>query len=106
MLKVIKENDIKPEEIEKATITTIARACDILFDPHKYRPESRETADHSLPYCLAAAIVDRQISTASFSDEKLRDPRIWAVIDKIKGEASLRELGDTRPSSRLRSSHN
>jgi 2-methylcitrate dehydratase len=89
MLKVIRENDIRPEQIEVATITTIARACDILFDPHKYRPESRETADHSLPYCLAAAIVDRQISTASFSDEKLKDPRIWAVIDKIKGEASL-----------------
>jgi 2-methylcitrate dehydratase len=89
MLKVIRENDIVPEQIESATITTIARACDILFDPHKYRPESRETADHSLPYCLAAAIVDRQISTASFSDEKLKDPRIWAVIDKIKGEASV-----------------
>ena len=89
MLKVIKENDIRPEQIESATITTIARACDILFDPHKYRPESRETADHSLPYCLAVAIVDRQISTASFSDEKLKDPRIWAVIDKIKGEASV-----------------
>ncbi len=89
MLKVIRENDIKPEQIESATVTTIARACDILFDPHKYRPESRETADHSLPYCLAAAIVDRQISTASFSDEKMKDPRIWQVIDKIKGEASL-----------------
>ena len=89
MLKVIKENDIKPEQIQSATVTTIARACDILFDPHKYRPESRETADHSLPYCLAAAIVDRQISTASFSDEKLKDPRIWQVIDKIKGEASV-----------------
>ncbi|MEW5795967.1 MAG: MmgE/PrpD family protein [Candidatus Zixiibacteriota bacterium] len=89
MLKVIRENDIKPEQIETATVTTIARACDILFDPHKYRPESRETADHSLPYCLAAAIVDRQISTASFSEEKLKDPRIWAVIDKIKGEASM-----------------
>ena len=89
MLKVVKDNDIRYDQIESATVTTIARACDILFDPHKYRPESRETADHSLPYCLAAAIVDRQISTASFSEEKLKDPRIWAVIDKIKGEASV-----------------
>jgi 2-methylcitrate dehydratase len=70
-------------------VTTIARACDILFDSHKYRPESRETADHSLPYCIAAAIVDRQITTQTFSDEKLKDPRIWQVIDKIKGEASV-----------------
>lgn len=88
-LKVIKDNDIKPEEIEQVTVTTIARACDILFDPHKYRPESRETADHSLPYCIAAAIVDRQITTQTFSDEKMKDPRIWQVIDKIKGEASV-----------------
>jgi 2-methylcitrate dehydratase len=88
-LKVIADNDINYDDIEQVTVTTIARACDILFDPHKYRPESRETADHSLPYCIAAAIVDRQITVDTFSDEKLKDPRIWEVIDKIKGEASI-----------------
>ena len=88
LLKVVTENDIAHDKIEEVTVTTIARACDILFDPHKYRPESRETADHSLPYCLAAAIVDHQITTQSFSEEKLKDERIWGVIDKIKGEAS------------------
>jgi 2-methylcitrate dehydratase len=89
-LKVITDNDIKYDDIEQVTVTTIARACDILFDPHKYRPESRETADHSLPYCIAAAIVDRQITTDTFSDEKLKDPRIREVIDKIRGEASVK----------------
>jgi 2-methylcitrate dehydratase len=87
-LKVVREHDIAYDQIEEVKVTTIARACDILFDPHKYRPTSRETADHSLPYCIAAAIVDRQVTTQSFSDEKLKDPRIWAVIDRIKGEAS------------------
>jgi len=88
-LKAITKNDIKHDEISEVIVTTIARACDILFDPHKYRPESRETADHSLPYCIAAAIVDRQITASTFSDEKLKDPRIREVIDKIKGEASV-----------------
>ncbi len=88
VLNAIKNNDIKYDDIDSVTITTIARACDILFDPHKYRPESRETADHSLPYCVAAAIVDGKLTTQSFSNEKLKDPRIWEVIDKIKGEAS------------------
>ena len=87
-LKVVTNNNITYDQIDSVTITTIARACDILFDPHKYRPESRETADHSLPYCIAAALVDHKITTASFSDEKLKDPRIWQVIDKIKGVAS------------------
>ncbi|MEA3297493.1 MAG: MmgE/PrpD family protein [candidate division Zixibacteria bacterium] len=87
-LNVVRGNNISYDQIEQVTVTTIARACDILFDPHKYRPESRETADHSLPYCIAAALVDHQITTNSFSDEKMKDKRIWAVIDKIKGEAS------------------
>ncbi|GJQ61824.1 MAG: MmgE/PrpD family protein [Melioribacteraceae bacterium] len=88
-LKVVTGNNITYDQIEEVTITTIARACDILFDPHKYRPESRETADHSLPYCIAAALVDHKITTNSFSDEKMKDPKIWEVIDKIRGEASL-----------------
>ncbi|UCH65672.1 MAG: MmgE/PrpD family protein [Ignavibacterium sp.] len=87
-LKVVTNNNISYDQIETVTLTTLAQAYDILFDPHKYRPESRETADHSLPYCIAAALVDHKITTQSFSDEKLKDPRIWEVIDKIKGEPS------------------
>jgi 2-methylcitrate dehydratase len=82
-LNVVRSHDISFDQIEEVTVTTIARACDILFDPHKYRPESRETADH-----FAVALVDHQITTNSFSEEKLKDKRIWAVIDKIKGVAS------------------
>ncbi len=87
-LEVMKKNNIDYKDIKEIRITTIARAVDILFDPHKYRPESRETADHSLPYCIAAAVVDGKITPQTFSEEKLKDPRIWEVIDKIKGEAS------------------
>ncbi|RJP64148.1 MAG: MmgE/PrpD family protein [Ignavibacteriales bacterium] len=88
-LKVVTKNNISYDQIDSVTLTTLAQAYDILFDPHKYRPESRETADHSLPYCIAAALVDHKITTQSFSDEKLKDSRIWEVIDKIKGEPSI-----------------
>ncbi len=88
-LEVIHKNKIDYKDIKEIRITTIARAVDILFDPHKYRPESRETADHSLPYCIAAAVVDGKITPQTFSEEKLKDPRIWEVIDKVKGEASV-----------------
>ena len=87
-LKVVTKNNITYDQIESVTLTTLAQAYDILFDPHKYRPESRETADHSLPYCIAVALIDHKITTQSFSDKKLKDPRIWEVIDKIKGEPS------------------
>lgn len=87
-LNVVTKNNITYDKIDSVTLTTLAQAYDILFDPHKYRPESRETADHSLPYCIAVALVDHKITTQSFSEEKMKDPRIWEVIDKIKGEPS------------------
>ncbi len=87
-IKVMINNNLNYDQIEEVKVTTLAQAYDILFDPAKYRPESRETADHSLPYCLAVAIVDKKVTTESFSDEKLKDPKVFEVIDKIKGEPS------------------
>ncbi|MFC1480917.1 MmgE/PrpD family protein [Candidatus Neomarinimicrobiota bacterium] len=87
-LSLVKEHDIKPEDIDEVVITTIARAADILFDPHKYEPTGRETADHSLPFCIARAILDRRITTQTFDEENISDPRLKDVIYKIKGEAS------------------
>lgn len=89
VLKAMTEYNLDYKDIQEVKVTAFAQAYDILFDPAKYRPESRETADHSLPYCLAAAIVDKKITTNSFSQEKLQDPRILDVIDKIKGEPSI-----------------
>jgi 2-methylcitrate dehydratase len=88
-LNAMINNNLTYKDIKEVKVTAFAQAYDILFDPAKYRPESRETADHSLPYCLAAAIVDKKITTQSFSYEKLKDPAIYEVIDKIKGEPSL-----------------
>ena len=42
------------------------------------------TADHSLPYVIAVAAVDGNVLPEAFSDEKLRDPRIWELLPKIK----------------------
>ena len=87
-LQAVMEHDIQPEDIEEVRVTTIARARDILFDPAKYEPKSRETADHSLPYCIARAILDRKITIRSFDEEQLQDPRLKTIIHKIKGVAS------------------
>ncbi len=88
VLNAMISNNLEYSDIKEVKVTCFAQAYDILFDPTKYRPESRETADHSLPYCMAAAMVDKKITTDSFSDEKLKDPRIFEVIDKIIGEPS------------------
>jgi 2-methylcitrate dehydratase len=49
----------------------------------KWRPTTRETADHSLPYVVAATLVDGGFSDAVFAPARLSDPRILALADKI-----------------------
>jgi len=83
-LDLIKEHDLKPEQIAKVHIRSLARAADILADPSKYDPRSKETADHSLPYCIAAAIADRKVTPVQFTPEKINDPQIRAQLRKVE----------------------
>ena len=83
-LKICEANGIQAEDVAQITIRSTARAADILADPSKYEPETKETADHSLPYIVAAAVADRNVTPLQFTDEKIHDPRIRSVIGKVK----------------------
>src|SRR5262249_105915 len=49
-----------------------------------WNPESRETADHSLPYVVAAALVDGALTRHSFNDNRLWSPELRALLQKIE----------------------
>ncbi|MFZ0797663.1 MAG: hypothetical protein WAM98_07735, partial [Terriglobales bacterium] len=84
MLDLVKTNDLRPDQVEKIQIRSLARAADILSDPSKYDPHTKETADHSLPYVIAAALVDRQVTPAQFEMKKIMDPTIRAQLKKVE----------------------
>src|SRR5438093_7927079 len=84
MMKTIKENNIKAGDVKEIKVEVIARAADILGDPHKYRPTSKETADHSLPYCMAVDLVDGMVTPLQFREERVRDQSLIPIMDKIK----------------------
>jgi 2-methylcitrate dehydratase len=57
-----------------------------------YAPISRETADHSLPYIVASAVLDGYVRTDSFSPSRVLEPaRQTFVAEKVKAapEAAL-----------------
>jgi 2-methylcitrate dehydratase len=83
-LQIVKDNHLAPEQIEQILIESIARAADILSDPAKYDPQSKESADHSLPYCIAAAVTDGMVTPKQFKDERLWDARLRAQMKKVK----------------------
>jgi 2-methylcitrate dehydratase len=83
-LDLIKDNDLAADDVERVHIRSLARAADILADPTKYDPRTKETADHSLPYVIAAAVAERQVTPLQFTDEKIMDPTIRAQLDKVE----------------------
>ncbi len=87
-LYLVRENGIQAEDVKEVRIETIARAADILSDPAKYDPRTKEAADHSLPYCIAAALADHKVTPDEFQEAKIMDPRIRAQLPKIKVKAN------------------
>jgi 2-methylcitrate dehydratase len=63
--------------MERKSVTTREK------EPSLWRPDNRETADHSGPYLIAAALVDGEITEASFSPTRYEDESILDVADAI-----------------------
>jgi 2-methylcitrate dehydratase len=49
----------------------------------KWNPTTRESADHSLPYLIAVALVDGEITLDSFTDKRISDPQLRPIMQKI-----------------------
>jgi 2-methylcitrate dehydratase len=72
-----------PSRIKSIEIATFRVAVEIIGqDPEKWRPKTRETADHSLPYCTAVALVDGEITAEQFSPSRLADPALLDLVSR------------------------
>lgn len=86
---------INIDSIISVEIETYEAAVSIVGgDESKWNPKTRETADHSIPYCVARAIIDGKIDLDSFTEEKIRDPNVKKLINKIfiKDDANFTAL--------------
>lgn len=72
------------EQIERIDIDSFDAAVDIIgSEPAKWQPTSRETADHSMPYCVAAALTDGRVTLESFDDRRIQDPALRGLIARV-----------------------
>lgn len=82
---------IRPEDIASMVVYGIKR--DVVSRerfPEQWEPASRETADHSAPYLIAAAFVDGEISARTFTPERYRDPTILDLAARLSIEEDPR----------------
>jgi 2-methylcitrate dehydratase len=72
-------------EIDEVVVESHDASVDIIGSaPEKWRPTTRETADHSLPYIVAAALADGQMTARQFDAHRFRDEALLALVQKVK----------------------
>ncbi len=55
-------------------------------DPELWAPKTRETADHSMPFAIAAALADGEVTSDTFEDHRFLDADVLALIAGMKIE--------------------
>lgn len=76
-------DDIK--KISSVEVRTFGAAYEIIGSgEERWRPATRETADHSLPYCVAAALMDGNIVVDTFSEDRIREKRLLDLVAKVR----------------------
>jgi 2-methylcitrate dehydratase len=74
-------------QVKSMTIESHDASVDIIgSEPEKWKPETRETADHSLPYITAIALIDGEVTNKQFEPERFADPKIWKFLENVKVE--------------------
>jgi 2-methylcitrate dehydratase len=76
--------DVKISDIDSILIETSHHSYQIIgMEKEKWRPKTKETADHSLPYITAAALIDGELTLKQFDKEHLSDEKLLALVQKV-----------------------
>lgn len=74
-------------EIKKVLIETHEAGFNIIGnrkkDPDKWNPKNKETADHSLPYIVAVALMDGEVTDKQYEIERIRNEKTLKFLKRI-----------------------
>jgi 2-methylcitrate dehydratase len=77
------------EAIAVVTVETLQTAVNIMAgDAEKWHPTNRETADHSMPYVTAVALMYGTVEPRHFDADYWRNPQLLALVQKVNVRVS------------------
>jgi 2-methylcitrate dehydratase len=83
-----------PANVRAMTIESHDASVDIIgSESEKWKPETRETADHSLPYITAVALIDGEVTEKQFQPARFKDPPIWKFLENVRVERNAELSG-------------
>ena len=72
-------------EIDQVNVKVAPIAIQVMADsPDKWRPQTRETADHSMPYAAAVAMMYGTVEEKYYEDPYLHDPRLLDLVGRVR----------------------
>jgi len=76
---------VKSADIQEVLVEVYRMGVEMMAnEPSRWAPTTRETADHSLPYVVAVGLIDGQVTPQSFAADRLVDPAVVALMQKVK----------------------
>ena len=81
MLALKEEQGLSADQVESIQLDAFSVACDIAGIP---APKTGLEGKFSLAFCVALALGEGDTGETQFNDEKVRDPRLVALRDKLK----------------------
>ena len=75
---------VQPGEIKSLVVESYSRLLGRgANDAEKWTPKSRETADHSVPFCVAVALLDGDLTSRTFDSARFSDGDVIELMAKI-----------------------
>lgn len=96
-LAIVKKHDIAPNDVAEV-IVAVQESChkreSAPFDPSVGTPQVK--AQFSIDYCVAAAILWRDVFIREMQDERILDPKVLSMTRKIKVILNRDDVGPTQ----------
>jgi len=86
ILTLRNEHHIQPQDIERIDILIFDVAYHIIGggeEGNKHRVRTKEEADHSLPYMLAVALLDGEVTPAQYRPERIAREDVQTLMRKV-----------------------
>ncbi len=85
ILRIMRENNLKPEEVKQVTLGILKAGFPIVAEPEelKYNPKTLVDAQFSMPFGAAVAILYGKASLNEYTQENLKSVRIKEMMGRV-----------------------
>jgi 2-methylcitrate dehydratase PrpD len=86
LLKITKDNDLKPDQVEKVRLGLLSAGASLIAEPAemKYRPRSVVDAQFSMPFGAAVALLYRKAGMGEFQLSRIRSGEVKQAMKKVE----------------------